>query len=467
MSMLIKNGRIISAERDFFADIFIEKETISEIGINLARQAEKIIDANGKYVIPGGVDVHTHLDMPLGDISTSDDFETGTRAAAFGGTTTIIDFAPQSKGMRLREALEIWRKKAEGKACIDYGFHIIITDLRDEQLREMDDLVHEGVTSFKLFMAYPGVLMVDDNTILRAMNKSANNGSLICLHAENGNLIDGFIKKAVAEGNTSPIYHAITRPPSAEAEAINRAILLAKKAGVPVYIVHVSSHDGLEKIIEAREMGLPVYAETCPQYLFLSVEDLKRPNFEGVKFVLTPPLREKWHQEKLWNGLKNNFLQVVSTDHCSFNFVGQKDRGKDDFTKIPNGGPGIEIRLQLLFEAGVNQNRISLNRWVEICSTAPAQIFGMYPTKGTIAVGSDADVVIWDPKDAHIISSKSHHMRVDYSMYEGCKVKGNSEIVISRGEIIIANKQWLGKVGRGRFIKRYPTRENLMMVPNL
>jgi dihydropyrimidinase len=296
--------------------------------------------------------------------------------------------------------------------------------------------------------------MVDDATIFRAMRKTADNGGLICMHAENGSVIDIIVKKAVADGKKAPIYHALTRPTTAEAEAVNRAIALAEIAGVPVYIVHLSSHDALQRVAEARARGLLAYAETCPQYLFLSIEDLDRPNFEGAKFVFTPPLREKWHQDKLWDGIRNNTLQVVSTDHCPFCFKEQKELGKDDFTKIPNGGPGVENRLQLLFEGGVNKKRISVNRWVEITSTTPAKMFGMYPRKGTIGVGSDADIVIWDPNAEHVISAKTHHMRVDYSMFEGFKVKGNAETVLSRGEVIIEKGAWRGKAGRGSYIKR-------------
>ncbi|MBI4548481.1 MAG: dihydropyrimidinase [Ignavibacteriae bacterium] len=454
MSTTIKNGRIITAEQDYKADIYVERDKITAIGANLPMKADITIDANGKYVIPGGIDVHTHLDMPFGGTVSSDDFDTGTRAAAFGGTTTLIDFAIQAKGMRMRDALDIWWKKAEGKACTDYGLHMIVTDLPDAHIEDMNDMVREGVSSFKLFMAYPGVLMVDDATIFKAMRKTAENGALICMHAENGSAIDLIVKKAVAEGKKAPIYHALTRPTTLEAEAVNRAIALAEIAGVPVYIVHLSSYDALQRVAEARDKGLMAYAETCPQYLFLSIEDLDRPNFEGAKFVFTPPLREKWNQDKLWDGLKTNNLQVVSTDHCPFCFKEQKELGKDDFTKIPNGGPGVENRLQLLFEGGVNKKRISLNRWVEITSTTPAKMFGMYPRKGTIAIGSDADIVIWNPNIEHVISAKTHHMRVDYSMFEGFKVRGNAETVFSRGEAIIDKGKWLGKTGRGQFIKR-------------
>ncbi|MGA7159521.1 MAG: dihydropyrimidinase [Bacteroidota bacterium] len=453
MSTLIKNGRIITAEQDYPADIYIEKDRISTIGASLTMHADTTIDAKGKYVIPGGVDVHTHMDMPFGGTTSSDDFETGTRAAAFGGTTCLIDFATQAKGTKMRDALDVWWKKGE-KATVDFGLHMIITDLPEAHLEDMNEMVHEGVTSFKLFMAYPNVLMVDDATIFRAMRQSGSNGALVCMHAENGGVIDLLVQKALAEGKTAPIYHALTRPTTAEGEAVNRSIALAQMAGAPVYIVHLSSADALEKVSEARDKGVPVFAETCPQYLLLSIEDLDRPNFEGAKYVFTPPLREKWHQDKLWEGLRKNTLQVVSTDHCPFCFKEQKELGRDSFAKIPNGGPGVENRLQLIHHHGVNHKRISLNRWVEIVSTTPAKMFGLYPRKGTIAVGSDADVVIWDPNKEITLSAKTHHMRVDYSMFEGFKVKGDAETVLSRGEIIVDKNTWFGKAGRGKFIKR-------------
>jgi len=451
MSTLIKNGRIITAEQDYVADIFIENDKITLIGNDLNNQADTIIDAKGNYVIPGGIDVHTHLDMPFGGTKSNDDFETGTKAAAFGGTTSLIDFAIQPKGGSMREGLETWMAKAEGKATIDYGFHMIITDLPDERLSEMDEMVGEGVTSFKLFLAYPGVLMVDDATIYKAMLQSKKNGALICMHAENGMVIDNIVQQMVKEGKLEPKYHALSRPAAAEGESTNRAIALAEMAGTPVYIVHLTCNDALTKVASARKAGLPAYAETCPQYLYLSMDDISKPGFEGAKYVFSPPVREKWHQEKLWAGLQQNNLQVVSTDHCPFNFKGQKDLGKDDFTKIPNGGPGLENRLHLTFQGGVNEGRFSVNRWVEINCTNPAKIFGMYPRKGTIAVGSDADIVIWDPNKEHTISAKTHHMNVDYSMYEGMKIKGDAEV---RGEVIVQDEKFLGKAGRGNFVKR-------------
>jgi dihydropyrimidinase len=454
MSTIIKNGRIITAEQDYFADVYIEKDKITTIGSELNINADKIIDAKGKFVIPGGVDAHTHLDMPFGGTTSSDDFESGTKAAAFGGTTCLIDFAIQPKGERMRNALDTWWNKAEEKATIDYGLHMIVTDLPEAHLEDMSDMVKEGVSSFKLFMAYPDVLMVDDATIFKAMKHTSKTGALVCMHAENGNVIDYIVQQALADGKKAPIYHALTRPTTAEGEAVNRAIALSEMADAPVYIVHLSSNDALEKVAEARDRGLPVYAETCPQYLFLSLDDMNKPGFEDAKLVFTPPLREKWHQDKLWAGLQKNTLQVVSTDHCPFCFKEQKELGTDDFTKIPNGGPGIEHRLQLLFEGGVNEGRISVNRWVELTSTAPAKMFGLYPRKGTIAVGSDADIVIWNPEYEHTLSAASHHMHVDYSMFEGKKIKGNAETVLSQGEVVVQKNKFSGSAGRGNFIKR-------------
>lgn len=454
MSLLIKNGRIITADDDYSADIFVEDEKITEIKNDLNINADKIIDAAGTYVIPGGIDVHTHLDMPYGKIKSTDDFESGTVAAAFGGTTTIIDFPTQTRGKSLQEALQQWFKKAEGKAVIDYGFHMIVTDISDSFIDDMKIMVDEGITSFKLFMAYPGRLMLDDASIFKVMQQAAKLDALICMHAENGGVIDVLTGQALKEGKTEPVYHALTRPPVTEAEAVNRTIALAEIAKAPVYIVHVSSYDALQKIAEARSNKLTVYAETCPQYLFLSLDDLAKENFEGAKYVFTPPVRESWHQQKLWEGLQNNSLQIVSTDHCPFYFEGHKDLGKNDFTKIPGGGPGIENRLQLLFHHGVNSRKVSLKRWVEIISTNPAKLFGMYPQKGELKVGSDADIVLWNPELEHTISSKTHHMNVDYSMYEGMQVKGNAQTVISRGKVIVENKKFTGKVGRGKFLKR-------------
>jgi dihydropyrimidinase len=455
MNTLIRNGTVVTAKDTRAADVLIEGEQIREVRAGIPENsAAKVIDATGMYVIPGGVDAHTHLDMPFGGTTSADDFETGTRAAAIGGTTSIVDFAIQARGTRMRDALDTWWKKAEGRAVIDYGLHMIVTDLGVCGLEDMDDMVREGVASFKLFMAYPNVLMVDDATIFKALSQTAKNGALICMHAENGSVIDVLIARALAEGKTAPVYHALTRPPRAEAEAVHRAIAMAEIAGAPVYIVHLSSEDALNQVREARDRGVPAFAETCPQYLLLSVEELARPNFEGAKYVFTPPLRPKEHQPKLWDGLKHDHLQVVSTDHCPFCFEDQKVLGKDDFTKIPNGGPGIENRLQLIYHHGVNSGQLSLNRFVEVTSTTPARIFGMYPRKGEIAPGSDADIVIWDPASLYTISAQTHHMRVDYSMFEGFHVRGNARTVLSRGEVIVDGGEFLGKAGRGQFLKR-------------
>ena len=452
---LIKNGIVVTATDTYPAEIGISKGKIVAVGHALpAESATKTFDAQGNYVFPGGIDVHTHLDMPFGGTKSADDFESGTTAAAFGGTTTLIDFAIQYKGQTLRTALDTWWKKADGKAVIDYGFHCIVTDLPDARLEEMKSLANEGITSFKLFMAYPGVFMLDDATIFKAMRRTAKNGGMICMHAENGGAIDVIVRQALAEGKTAPKYHALTRPTTAESEATARAIALAEMAGSPVYIVHLSCNDALEKVREARDRGLPVYAETCPQYLYLSLENMDAPGFEGAKYVFTPPLREKWHQEKLWQGLKQDHLQVVSTDHCPFCFKEQKELGKDDFTKIPNGGPGVEHRMSLVYSGGVATGRFSRNRFVELTSTTPAKLFGLYPRKGTIAVGSDADLVIFNPRKQHTISAKTHHMRVDYSMFEGITVTGVPEIVMSRGRVLAENNEWKGKPGAGNFLKR-------------
>ena len=453
--MIIKNGTVVTATDTYIADVAIASGKVSAIGASIpAENASQIIAATGKLVLPGGIDVHTHLDMPFGGTTSADDFETGTRAAAFGGTTTLIDFAIQYKGQQLRQAFDTWMSKAASKAVCDYAFHCIVTDVSGGQLSEMNDLVHEGVTSFKLFMAYPGVFMLDDGSIFKALQNTAKNGALVCMHAENGSAIDVIVQQALAEGKKAPKYHALTRPTTAEAEAVGRAIALAEMAGAPLYIVHLSCNDALEKIREARDRGLPVYAETCPQYLYLSLENMDAPGFEGAKYVFTPPLREKWNQEKLWNGLKRDHLQVVSTDHCPFCFKEQKELGRDDFTKIPNGGPGVEHRMSLIYSGGVASGRFSANRFVELVSTTPAKLFGLYPRKGTIAVGSDADLVIFDPKRKHTISAATHHMRVDYSMFEGIQVTGMADVVLSRGRVVVDGDKFLGKAGQGEFLRR-------------
>ncbi|HEV7488897.1 MAG TPA: dihydropyrimidinase [Thermoanaerobaculia bacterium] len=454
MTTLIKNGRIVTAVDDYNADILIDGGIIVTIGKSIEANADKVIDARGRLVIPGGIDPHTHMELPFGGTAASDTFETGTIAAAYGGTTTIIDFAVQGKGQSLKQAVDAWHAKADGKTSIDYGFHLICTDLPDERLPEMKSMIDEGISSFKLFMAYPGVFLVDDATIFKAMGMAGENGGLICMHAENGVVIDAIVKKALAEGKTAPKYHALTRPTKAEAEGVHRAIALAEMAGSSVYIVHLSCDDSLQEVTRARDLGINAYAETCPQYLFLDYSVYEQPGFEGAKYVMTPPIREKWNQEALWRGLKFNDLQVVATDHCPFCMKEQKELGKNDFSKIPNGGPGVENRMSLVFNGGVAEGRISLNRFVEITSTAAAKIFGLFPRKGTIAVGSDADIVIFDPNEEMTISAKTHHMNVDYSCYEGWRVKGVTKTVLSRGEVVIEEGKYVGKPGKGQFLKR-------------
>ena len=457
MSLLIKNGRVITAVDDYNGDVFIENETVTLIGKSLGVEADRVIDAKDKYVIPGGIDPHTHLDMPFGGTVSADDFETGTLAAAHGGTTTLIDFAIQTKGHSTLEALETWHKKAEGKTAIDYGFHMVITDLEDDRVPEMRKLADEGVTSYKLFMAYPGVLYVDDGTLFRAMRKAGEDGTVICMHAENGIVIDEIVKQTLAEGKTEPKWHALTRPTRMEAEGVYRSIAIAEVANVPVYIVHLSSADALEQVVLARDRGVHAFAETCPQYLFLDHSYYEQEGFEGAKYVMAPPLREKWNQDELWRGLQMGDLMSISTDHCPFCFKEQKEQGINDFSKIPNGGPGIENRMSLVFNGGVVGGRISLNRFVELTSTASSKMFGLFPKKGTVAVGSDADIVIFNPDRKETISvdnSVMHHMSVDYNAYEGFEVTGVAETVISRGKIIVENCEYAGRKGDGQFLKR-------------
>jgi len=457
MKTLIQNGHVVTAIDSYTADILVDGPTIGMIGVNLGKvvgPVDKTIDATGKLVFPGGIDPHTHMDLPFGGTSSSDDFETGTRAAALGGTTTIIDFAVQYRGQSLNQALDVWFAKAEGKAAIDYGFHLIVTDLPDQRLPELKTLIQQGVPSFKLFMAYPGVFLVDDGTIFKAMSVVGEAGGLICMHAENGVVIDVLVKRALAEGKRAPKYHALTRPARAEAEGVHRAIAISEMANSPVYIVHLSCNEALKEVQAARDLGLPAYAETCPQYLFLDDTYYEQEDFEGAKYVMTPPLRDKANQEQLWKGLRGNDLQVISTDHCPFCFKEQKELGRDDFSKIPNGGPGVENRMSLIFDGGVVQKRISLNRFVELTSTAAAKIFGLFPKKGTIAVGSDADIVIFDPSLQETISVKTHHMRVDYNAYEGRTVRGVTETVLVRGNVVVENRTFKGRAGNGRFLKR-------------
>ena len=454
---LIKGGTIVTSVDTYAADVLIEDGRIAAIfdpKVAPAGPFDVTIDATGKYVMPGGIDAHTHMDMPFGGTNASDDFETGTRAAAHGGTTCIVDFAMQAKGENLRTGLDTWHRKAEGKGAVDYAFHLIMTDVTPGTVSEMKSVVDDGVTSFKMFMAYPNVLYVDDAQIFRAMQRAGELGALICMHAENGIAIDVLVEQALAKGHTAPIYHALTRPQIAEAEGTHRAICLAEMAGVPVYMVHLSAERALKQVVEARDRGLSVFAETCPQYLFLSEDDLARPGFEGAKYVCTPALRPAHMQEDLWRGLRMNDLQVVSTDHCPFCMKGQKDLGKDSFAKIPNGMPGVETRMYMLWDGGVRAGRISMNRFVEITSTAPAKIFGLFPKKGTVAVGADADLVVWDPEKKHVLSDKTLHMRVDYTPYEGKEVVGAPTHVLSHGKVVVEHGKYVGKMGDGRFVKR-------------
>jgi dihydropyrimidinase len=459
VSVLIKNGRIVTAVDDYHADIFVSDQSVDLIGHDLAIEAGTVIDARGKLVIPGGVDPHTHLEMPFGGTETSDTFETGTRAAAFGGTTCLIDFAIQTKGTSALDALDTWHAKAAGRTAIDYGFHMVITDMPESRAPEMRRLADEGVTSYKLFMAYPGVLLSDDGTIFRTMRQAGEDGTLVCMHAENGIVIDELVKTALAGGHIEPKYHALTRPTRLEAEGVHRALAIAEVARAPVYIVHLSSYDALQELRLAQARGVMAHAETCPQYLLLDINDYDQPGFDSAKFVLTPPLREKWNQEELWKGLRGNALNAISTDHCPFCLKEQKELGREDFSLIPNGGPGVENRMSLIYHYGVGKGFIDLNRFVELTSTAPAKIFGLFPKKGTIAVGSDADIVIFDPEHEETISyynARTHHMNIDYNAYEGFTVKGFTETVISRGKVVVDQGEYLGRPGDGRFLKRGP-----------
>lgn len=463
MGTLISGGCVVNADGSRFADVLIEGEKIVQVKDRIPAGQHAVVDANGLLVMPGGIDVHTHLDMPFGGTVSADDYTTGTQAAAVGGTTTLIDFALQTQGHTMREALETWKKKSDGKACIDFSLHMAVTDLGSSDgapgLREMEEMVEEGITSFKLFMAYPGVLMIDDALMFRVMQKAAELNALCCIHAENGSAIDIVVAQMIAEGKTAPHYHAWSRSPKAEAEATHRAIALADMAGAAVYIVHLSNAYALDDLKHMQKRGARALAETCIQYLVLSIEDqMPGKSWDEAKYVFTPPLREKWNQEPLWQALADGSLSVVSTDHCPFRFADQKSLGRDNFTKIPNGGPGVENRMQIMWHFGVNSGRLTKERFVELCCTAPARIFGMEKTKGSIKEGLDADILLWDPKVKYTISAATQCMATDYSMFEGWTVEGNAAKVLSRGELVVDNVaqpgRFLGATGRGRFVRR-------------
>ncbi|QBP42346.1 dihydropyrimidinase [Paenisporosarcina antarctica] len=455
MKKMIKNGTIITATETFNADVLIDNGKVTAIGLDLPSAGMEVIDAKGCYLFPGGIDPHTHLEMPFGGTVSKDDFESGTIAAAFGGTTTIIDFCLTNKGEPLKKAIQTWHAKSKDKAVIDYGFHLMIGEINERVLAEIPQVIEEeGITSFKVFMAYKNVLQADDETLFRTLVMAKKHGALVMVHAENGDVIDYLTKEALAAGNTDPIYHALTRPPEIEGEATGRACLLAGLAESQLYVVHVTCAEAVDKIAEARNKGFTVYGETCPQYLVLDQSALEKPDFEGAKYVWSPPLREKKHQQALWNALKSGQLQTVGSDQCSFDFNGQKDLGKGDFTKIPNGGPFIEDRFSVLFSEGVKKGRINVNEFVDIVSTRSAKLFGLFPQKGTIAVGSDADIVIFDPEIERTISVNSHHMAVDYNAFEGLKVTGEPVSVLSRGEFVIRDKQFVGKPGMGNYLRR-------------
>lgn len=463
MGTIIKNGAIITASDTVEADLFIDGEQVALIGRDLPVEGHEVIDAAGKLLLPGGIDVHTHLELPFGGTLSSDDFFTGQRAAAFGGTTSHIDFAIQPKGGWLKEGVDTWHKKAEGKACIDYGFHVAITDLRPEVMDEIPSLIDEGIPSIKLFMAYKGVLQVDDTTLFRSMVRAGEQGMLTMVHAENGDVIAELIAAALARGETAPIYHAKTRPSIVEGEATGRAVALAGVAGAPLYVVHMTCVEALEQLALGRSRGFPVMGETCTQYMFIFEEDLGKPGFEGAKYVCSPPMRTPEDAEALWAALADGELQVVSTDHCPFWYEGGvdgrlagKELGKASFDKIPNGVPGIEDRMAVMWHHGVGGGHFSANRFVELMSTNPAKIFGLYPRKGTLAIGSDADIVIWDPKKSHTISARTHHMKTDYNIYEGMTVQGWPERVLLRGQTIVEGDRWLGREGSGHFLHRCP-----------
>ncbi|MCK5579446.1 MAG: dihydropyrimidinase [Planctomycetes bacterium] len=454
MELKIIGGTVVTAEKSFRADVGIQDGKITRIATSLADQPGETIDATGQYILPGGIDVHTHFELPFGGTVSPDDFFTGTVAAACGGTTTILDFAVQSKGQGLKEGLESWQEKARDKAVIDYGFHMAITDFNRQVVDDMEAMMESGVTSFKLFMAYKNIFMVDDETLFRSFLKAKELGGLVMVHAENGGLIDLLTNKLLAEGKTQPMYHALSRPPELEEEATSRAIILARLAEAPLYVVHLSYRGAMRRVKKARANQQPVLAETCPHYLMLSIENYSEPDFAGAKYVMSPPLRGKHNQAYLWKNLAEGHLQVVSSDHCSFNLKGQKDLGRDDFSRIPNGVPGVETRLFILYSEGVRHKKITLERLVDVWATSPAKIFGLYPQKGVIAEGSDADLVIFNPNKKFVLQSAKLHQNVDYCPYEGLEVKGAISRVLSRGKVIVKENSFSGRRGAGQFLRR-------------
>jgi dihydropyrimidinase len=456
VDLIIKNGTIVTAADTCRADLGVRGGKIVQIGGTFEPgTATRIIDAGGQQVLPGGIDVHTHFDTPVMGTTTADDYASGTLAAACGGTTTIINFLLQEKGQRFADLVARYHTRAEGRAATDYGFHAIVADMSDASLRELGTLPKRGVTSFKVFMAYKGMLMMDDATMLRVLEAAKHDGALVMVHAENGDAASYLQQKLLAEGKRAPKYHAPSRPPRVEAEATARAIALAETVGAAVYFVHMSCAEAVEELARGRARGVEAYGETCSHYLYFTEADLDRPGFEGAKYVYTPPARSRDHPPVLWRALGTGSLQVVSSDHCAFNFHGQKDLGRDDFTKIPNGAPGVEERLMAVYQ-GVQQGRITANQFVDLVATKPAKLFGLYPQKGTIAVGSDADLVVWDPNMETTLTSSALHHRVDYTLYEGMVMRGAPRVVTLRGEVIAEDRTYVGRAGLGRFVERAP-----------
>lgn len=486
MGTIFKNGTIITASDRVKADVLVEGETVSLIGLNLPAAGHEVVDCSGMFLLPGGIDVHTHLDLAFGGTYSNDDFDVGHKAAAFGGTTSHIDFVIQPKGGTLHDGLAVWREKAK-LAQIDYGFHMAITDLRDDVMAEIPSLLDEGITSLKLFMAYKNVFQVDDKTLFKAMQVAQANGMIVMVHAENGDVENTLTPELLAAGKTDPVYHAFSRPPEIEGEATNRAVVMSGLSGCALYVVHMTCEPAVEALRRGRALGYPVMGETCSQYFFVTVDEhMAQPGFEGAKYVCSPPIRTRHDQDILWKAVRDGTLQVVSTDHCDFWFEGGvgptdewaaahnggnwaafeaqdpsyrrpgKELGKGNFAKIPNGLPGIEDRMMAVWEGGVNTGKITPERFVELNCTNPARIFGMYPKKGTIAIGSDADIVVWNPEAQHTISAATHHMRCDYNIYEGMEVRGKPVMVYLRGNKLVDGDQWLGSNGSGQFIARRP-----------